>query len=147
MFQNFLAFSIFAHFQLQALTPDNLLCFLEFLASNKICHVGISHYISAIKTKLSMYGIDVVSFADPRIRYFKRAIGRSSPLKFTIKAIIDITMLTQMVTMCDSMFMGFVYKAAILLSFFSFIRICNLVPHSIANFNPLKQLAQDDVFF
>ena len=45
------------------------------------------------------------------------------------------------------MFMGFVYKTAILLSFFSFIRISKLVPHSMSNFNPLKQLAQGDIFF
>ena len=45
------------------------------------------------------------------------------------------------------MYMGFVYKAAILLSFFSFLRISNLVPHSMSNFHPLKQLARGDVFF
>ena len=56
-------------------------------------------------------------------------------------------MLTQIIQVCDSMYMGFVYKAAILLSFFSFLRISNLVPHSTAAFQPLKQLVRGDIFF
>ena len=68
-------------------------------------------------------------------------------MKVNMKSIIDIAMLTQIAKVCDSMFMGFVYKAAILLSFFSFLRISNLFPHTMSTFNPLKQLAQCDVFF
>ena len=43
--------------------------------------------------------------------------------------------------------MGFVFKAAFLLSFFSFLRISNLVPHSIASYDYLKQLARGDILF
>ena len=39
------------------------------------------------------------------------------------------------------------YKAAYLLSFFSFLRISNLVPHSIHKYDPLHQLARADVIF
>ena len=138
MFRTFLAFLIFAKFQLQSLSSLNLLCFLEFLASNNTSHSSISHYISAVKTKLTMYRFNVSAFADPRIRYFNKAVARASPFRVKLKAFIDIALLKKIVTVCDSMFMGFVYKTAILLSFFSFIRILNLVPHSMSNFNPLK---------
>ena len=43
--------------------------------------------------------------------------------------------------------MGFVIKAAILTSFFSFMCISNLVPHSITMYDHLKQLGRGDVFF
>ena len=112
-----------------------------------ISHSSISHYISAVKTKLTMSGINVSAFTDSRIRYFNKAVALASPLRVNLKAIIDIALLKQIVTLCDSMFMGFVYKAAIILSFFSFIRISNLVPHSISKFDPLRQLAQGDIFF
>ena len=43
--------------------------------------------------------------------------------------------------------MGTVYKAAYLLSFFSFLRISNLVPHTIKTYDPLQQLARADIIF
>ena len=43
--------------------------------------------------------------------------------------------------------MGQVFKAAYLLSFFSFLRISNLVPHSISTFDPIKHLSRANVFF
>ena len=147
MFRVFLAFSIFANFNLHSLSTSNILCFLEFLASNKVSPSGIANYISAVKTKLSMYGIPVSSLNDPRIRYFNKSLSRNSDLKIKLKAIIDISMLRSMVHIADSMYMGFVYKAAILLSFFSFLRISNLVPHSMPTFHPLKQLARGFIFF
>ena len=79
MFRNFLAYSIFAQFQLRALTSQNLLCFLEFLVSNKISQAGISNYLSAVKTKISMCGIDVTPFLNPRIRYFNKAVAECHP--------------------------------------------------------------------
>ena len=54
-------------------------------------------------------------------------------------------MLLQLVTQCDRMFMGCIFKAAFLL--FSFLRISNLVPHSIHTFDYMKQLANADVIF
>ena len=147
MFRTFMAFTIFANIQLSALTSENILYFLEFLVINKVSHAAISNYLSAIKTKLTMYGFQVTAFLDPRIRYFNKAVAKSSPMSVNIKSIIDIPMLTQIAKICDSMFMGFVYKASILLSFFSFLRISNLVPHTMSTFDQLKQLAQGDVFF
>ena len=147
MFRVFLAFVIFAKFPLSALTADHVLCFLEFLASNNVSHSAIVNYLSAIKTKVTMFGLSSASFTDPRLRYFSRSLARNAALKVTLKSIIDIPILSQISQMCDSMYMGFVCKAAILLSFFSFLRISNLVPHSIAKFDPLKQLARGDIFF
>ena len=96
--------------------------------------------MSAIKTKLSMHGVSVVSFSNPRLRYFNRSVARNANLKVNLKSIVDISILTQIVQVSDSMYMCFVYKAAILLSFFSFVRVCNLIPHSISTYQPLKQL-------
>ena len=120
---------------------------MEFLTLNKVSPSGVANHISAVKTKLSMYGISVVGFSDPRIKFFNKSLSRNSELRLNLKAIIDIPLLTNIVQVTDSMYMGLVYKAAILLSFFSFLRISNLVPHSTSSFQPLKQLARGDVFF
>ena len=46
----------------------------------------------------------------------------------------------KIITTCDSMLMGQIYKALYLIAFFSFLRISKLVPHKIASFSPLEQL-------
>ena len=38
--------------------------------------------------------------------------------------------------------MGYVFKASFLLSFFTFLKISNLVPHTISSYDPLKQLSR-----
>ena len=94
---------------------------------------------------MSNLGLDVSAFSDPRVKVFTRALLRSRPLNPHIKSIIDISMLKKIVSQCDRVYLGMVYKAAFLLSFFSFLRISNLVPHSISSFDPLKELARGDI--
>ena len=43
--------------------------------------------------------------------------------------------------------MGYVFKSAILLAYFAFLRISNLVPHTIASYDTLKYLARAHIFF
>ena len=43
--------------------------------------------------------------------------------------------------------MGQIFKALYLTAFFSFLRISNLVPHSIKAFSPIEQMSRGDVFF
>ena len=97
MFRIFLAFLIFAKFPVKSLAPDHILCFLKFLASNKVSQSGIANYISAVKTKLSMYDLSVGSFSDPRLRYFSRSLSRNAYLRVSLKTLIDILKLTRMI--------------------------------------------------
>ena len=108
---------------------------------------AISGYISAVKTKLMNLGHDISSFNDPRLKIYTKALMRHRPLNPHIKTIIDVQMLQDISMQCDRMYQGAILKAAYLLLFFSFLRISNLVPHSISSFDPLKQLAKGDVIF
>ena len=72
---------------------------------------------------------------------------RHRPLNPSIKPIIDVTTLQLIIQSTDSMYMGHIFKAAILLSFFIFVRISNLVPHCIASYDPLKQLSRGNIIF
>ena len=105
------------------------------------------NYLSAIKTKLSNFGVHIFPFLDPRIKVYSKSILRTSPFNPNIKSIIDIPMLTSLIRQCEHIHMGIVFKAAILTSFFSFLRISNLVPHSTSSFDFMKQLARADVIF
>ena len=78
---------------------------------------------------------------------FYQIFNLNSPIKrVSLKTVVDVQTLKAIVK-CDSMYMGQTFKAAFLLSFFSFFRIFNLAPHSMNTFNPLKQLARADIFF
>ena len=146
-FRVFMAFCVYASRSVHAISIEFLLAFLEFLTFNKVSASNISNYISAIKTVLGNHGVNCAAFLDPRVKVFTRALMRSRPLNPHIKAVIDVEMLTRIVKQCERMYLGMVYKAAFLLSFFSFLRISNLVPHSINSFDPLKQLSKGDIIF
>ena len=108
---------------------------------------------SAVKSKLSNFGLDTSCFQDPQglgarcIKVYNKAILRTCHFNPSIKSIIDTSMLTKLVKQCDKIHMGTIFKAAFLTSFFSFLRISNLVPHSISAFDHMKQLARADVIF
>ena len=96
---------------------------------------------------MSNLGLDVSAFFDPRVIVFTRALMRSRPLNPHIKAINGLPMLRKIITHCDRLYLGTVYKAAFLLSFFSFLRTSNLVPYCISSVDPLRQLARGDIIF
>ena len=142
-----MAFCIFAQFSIFHLNTNHILVFLEFLVFNGMSTASIANYLSAIKAKLSIYAVDVSPFSHPQIKYFTRSLTLAAPLRISLKTVIDIDTLKAIVMKCDSMYMGQIFKAAFLLSFVSFLRISNLVPHSMQTFNPMEQLARADVFF
>ena len=145
MFRVFVAFCVFNTMDLSSTSTQTILAFLEFLVFNGVSNT--SNYLSAIKTKFSMFGLSVLPFLDPRIKYFNRLLANSAPFKVKLKAIIDPHTLQKSTKKCDSMYMAQVYKVAFLLSFFSFLCISNLVPHATTKFNQMEQLARGDVFF
>ena len=147
MFKLFLSFCIFFSIDIIHLNTDHSLAFLEFLVFNQLSQASINNYLSAIKTMLQLYGIQSVAFRDHRVSYFTKALKLQAPFRVTLKSIIDIPLLNEIITSCNSMYMGQIYKACFLTSFFSFLRISNLVPHTLTTFNPLEQLARGDIFF
>ena len=146
-FRIFLAYCCFIQTQLSQLTPVILLSFLEFLTENGISHSAIANYISAVKASLSMYGISTLPFYDHRIKYFQKSLVLNKPFAATIKKIIDIPLLKDIIAVCDTMWMGQVFKSLYLTAFLSFLWISNLVPHTVATFSPLEQLTRGDIFF
>ena len=146
MFCTFLSFCVFVQISIHSLYASNLLAFLAFMVYDHFTSSAMTNHMSGIKTKCSMWSLDTSLFNDSRIKYFTKAITLTDPLKISLKAVIDIPLLHQIVSQCDDTFMGQVFKAAYLLSCFSFLRISSLIPHSIHSFDPNKQLARADVF-
>ena len=68
-------------------------------------------------------------------------------LSVKLNKIIHIALLKQIVEQCHLTYMGQSFKAVYLLSFFSFLRLSNLVPHCVGDFSPLKHIARGDLIF
>ena len=98
----------------------------------------MANYLSAIKTKFLIFGLDVACFSDHCLRYYQKAEQMNSPLNVKLKSIIDISLLKRIVYQCDFTYMGQIFKAL-------YLRLSNLVPHAVAQFSPLKHLARGDV--
>ena len=95
-----------------------VLSFLEFLHENKVSSSAITNHISAVKACLALHGLSTHSFQDQRVAYFLRSLGLNQKFASTIKK--SLILLHKIVQMCDSMWMGQVYKAVYLTAFFSF---------------------------
>ena len=146
-FRLFVAFSIFVQKDICSSDVWLLLSFLEFLCYNRKSFSTISNTVTALKTQFQLYGLDTVFFADKRVSLFIRSLKIHRPFKVSLKPIISLNMLKDICATCDTMFLGHIFKAVYLTAFFSFLRIFNLVCHSLSSFSHIKQLARADVIF
>ena len=142
-----LVFTVFMGWPLSQGNVFNLLCFLECLHYNGVKHSQMANYLSAIKCKFLIFGLDVACFNDHRLKYYQRAVQLHAPLQVKLNKIINVDLLKRIVLHCDLTYMGQIFKAVYLLSFFSFLQLSNLVPHSCNGFSPLKHLARGDIIF
>ena len=146
-FRVFLSFCCFASVSISQISIQVILSFLEFLVHNNISHSSVVNYVSAIKSSFLMLGINLPCLQDHRLKMYNKSLLRCKPLNPHLKTIMDIPMLTKIALHCNYIHMGYVFKSAFLLSFFTFLRISNLVPHTISFYDPLKQLARGDIIF
>ena len=139
-----MAFVVFMSWDVYQVTTLNLLCFLECLQYNRVKYTQMANYLSAIKTKFLIMGLDVACFNDCLLKYYQKVVQFHSPLNVKLNKVIDILLLKSIVRCCNFTYTGQIFKAVYLLSFFSFLRLSNLVPHAIIQYSPLKHLAQGD---
>ena len=144
--RKFRLFVAFIQIQLHQLTPVILLSFLEFLTENGVSNSAIANHISAVKTSLTMHGVSTLAFHDQTIKLFQKSLALKKKITAKVKKIINVNLLKNIVDICDTMWMGQIFKALYLIAFFSFLHISNLVPHN-CSFSPLVQRTRGDVFF
>ena len=147
MFRLFLAFLIFMNIQVSKVSSLTIIAYLQFLDSNHISSNAMANHLSAIKAKMSIFGLSTSCFQDQRINYFQKSVTLHRPFKASLKNLIDIDTLHLIVRACDFTYMGQIFKAIYTLAFFSFVRLSNLVPHTRNAFSPYHQLARGDVIF
>ena len=71
--------------------------FLECLYYNGVKLPQMANYLSAIKSKFIIFGLDVACFSDHRLKYYQKAIQLHAPLQVKLNKIIDVKLLKEIV--------------------------------------------------
>ena len=108
----------------------------------KVKHIKL--YISAIRAFHMIYGLSTHCFRDERLSLFLKSIQNSAPLTPKSSSLIDIEMLYAIIQHCDKMEKPLVFRPLYLTCFFSFLRLSNILPHTIHSFDFIRQLARGD---
>ena len=141
-FRIFMAFCVFSHVDLHNLSHVSILAFLEFLAFNNFTFSSVCNTLSAVKAKLSSFGICIQPFNDRRVAMFCRSLKLNRPYKPIIKSILDIETLLNITKVCDTMSQGYIFKTVYLFAFFSFFKAIQFSSTLQKNFLQCKTCKQ-----
>ena len=106
MFRLFLAFLTFMNVQVSKVSSLTIIAYLQFLDSNHMSSNAMANHLSAIKAKMSIFGLSTSCFKDQRINYFQKSVTLHRPFKASLKNLIDIDTLHLIVRACDFTYMG-----------------------------------------
>ena len=110
MFLAFLAFNTELPSQVMV---DTILAFLECLRFNNVSHSQMLNYLSAIKSFVVRFSLNIQPFQDQKISLYLKAIQKSSPKQFKLHNLVDKHLLLHLVSTCDLTYMGHIFKTAI----------------------------------
>ena len=147
MFRVFIAFCVIMRMSLNDVSIKVLLSFLECLVVNKCSVSMICNYVSAIKANFIVHDLPFHVCEHPKIKYFIKSLKINRPLKVSPHNIVDVAMLCRMAEVALTLPGGKIFKAAILMGFFAFLRLSNLCPHSLTSFDPSRHLTGADLIF
>ena len=146
-FRTFMAFCVCMKINVLELEVAHILCFMEFLVNSNVSVSMIQNYLFALKAKFIFNQLDHHVLADQKMRLYVKCLKINRPLNPVTRNIMTIKVLKHLTCLCDTIFMGSVYKAIFLVAFFAFLRLSNMTPHSIALSNPSRHLSASDVTF
>ena len=147
MWSDFIAFQVAAGLFPYQVNIHLLLAFLEFLHHNGISPSHLQNHLTAIRALHILHGLDTSAFRDERLALFVKVTRLQAPFNPSISAHLDVTLLQRIIQQCDSMQFPVIFKPLYLVVFFSFLRLSNVLPHSVASFDHTRQLARGDVIF
>ena len=124
-----------------------LLAFMESLVEQDFSVSNVVNYMAGIRSYVIVYGLFTSPFRDQRLQLFKRSLHYIRRFEPKTTLIIDTNLLLGILSVADTLQFPIIYRALYLLSFFSFLRHSNILPHSSKNFDPTRQLCRGDLIF
>ena len=147
MFRDFLGFLVAAGLSYTKVSHHILLMFMEFLAQNGLSQSNIANYMAGIRAQFIIHNLETSPFQHDQIHLFHRSLKINRPLNPTVHQLITTDILHKIIHTTTSLDSPVVFTALYLLAFYSFMRISNMLPHTISSFDPSRQLARGDIIF
>ena len=96
--------------------------------------------MAAIRSQFTLHGLDTSAFSNERIHLNQKSLYAR---KFFCESyIITIDMLFQILNFTNTLQFAIIFKALYVFCFFSFLRLSDILPHSMASFDPTRQLCK-----
>ena len=130
----------------QATTLD-VLEYMEHLLQSGMSVCNINNHIAGIKAMFVVYGLNTTIFTDSRISLFLKAVRINRPLQPHITLTLDDALLLKILKVCHHFNHTPVFQALYSFCFFSFLRLSNILPHSVATYDTSRHLCRADVIF
>ena len=144
MWLDFQAFRVDTGLLQQQVDVFTLLSFMEYLFQNSQSHTNIANYMAALRAYHIFHGLNTIPFKDERLALYLKSLRIQAPLAPSRRSGLDVQLLTRIIHTCDSFRFPAIFKPLYLLCFFSFLRISNILPHSVSSFDYTRQLARAD---
>ena len=112
---------------------------------NGLTAADIANYMPGIRAKCIIYDIDTTPFRHEQIQLFSKALKIDRPPQPKNTNIISIDQLNSILLVTQNLQFPVQFTALYSLAFFTFLRISNILSHSISTFDPSRQLARGDV--
>ena len=145
MFREFLGFLVAAGFHLGQVNHIVLLAFMEYLVLNWITPANISNYLAGIRAQFIVFNLDTVAFQHQQIQYFLKSLKINRPLQPKLHKHIDIQLLTSILQVAGTLQHPHILIPLYILAYFSFLRLSNILPHTVTTFDSSRHLSKGDV--
>ena len=97
--------------------------------------MNISIHLAVIRASFIMYGLNTAPCRDERLPLFIKALKINAPLSLKSQRIITIQILQHILQVCDTLHDPILCKPLYLFTFFPLLRLCNILTHSVRQFN------------
>jgi integrase len=138
-------FLIFHELEIKNITPVILLAFIEFLSHSGLAVVTIKNYISSLKSKLNYLGVKTSAFASPRVNLSLTSLEKNKIIQLKPKPIISPSQFELLFANTHSLPLKAFIRVAILLAYMAFLRISNLVPKSLNDYDSTRDIRRGDI--
>ena len=142
MWMDFIAFQVAAGLPSCQVNTQISLSFMEFLHLNSISASHIANYMAALRAFHIVHALTTDPFKDKRISLFLKSLKIQAPFCPSVRSHIDISTLEDIRLQCQNFSYPEIFRPLYLLCFFSFLRLSNILPHTVESFDSTRQLAR-----
>ena len=127
-------------------TPAQLSAYIEFLLQSGIAAATIPNCLSGVRHYLQAAGMNDSSLLSYTVGLTLRSLKIAYDVPPNRKKAITLEQLRKLADYCQLRgLLGFTLKLAILVAFFGLLRLSNLVPPTVAKFDPTRHSTRADL--